>query len=347
MKKRLKQSKTRTSKRPVTMKQIAERAKVSLGTVSHVVNGTASVRIELKERVSKAMRVLGYRPSQLARGLRRNSTNMLGMVIPDITNPFFPAVVRGAEDVAFHKSYRLVLCNTDNDMAKERAHLTELCSFRPAGLLVIPAVGSTLSEERSLARVPIVCVDRCPVAWRGDTVLVANEDGAFQAAQFLVKLGHTRVAVIAGPSHLRNATDRLEGFRKGIAQVGIKIQPGALEEAQFDRASGHRCAMRLLLGTPRPTAIFASNDLIALGALQALKELGLRCPEDVSLVGFDDLDLAKFTDPPLTTVSQPGYELGATAARLVLERIEGHTGRMRRIVLPTELKVRNSASPPR
>lgn len=332
-----------------TMKEIAERAQVSLGTVSNVVNGTTPVREHLRERVLEAIRSLGYQPSQLARGLRRNSTNMLGMVIPDITNPFFPGVVRGVEDVAFKGSYRVVLCNTDNDPAKEQAYLDELRSYRPAGLLVIPAAESNLSAELGLptpSSVAVVCIDRRPADWKGDAVMVANEEGAFQATEHLLKMGHTRLATICGPSHLTNATERLAGFRKAIAKQGIRIAPEYIQEAKFDRESGYRSAMLLLRMLPRPTAIFAANDLLALGALLATRELGLNCPKDISIIGFDNLDLGMFTDPALSSVHQPGYQMGARAARLILERIKGKKGRAQQIVLPTELKVRNSVAPP-
>jgi LacI family transcriptional regulator len=332
----------------VTMKQIAELAQVSLGTVSHVVNGTAATRDGVRRRVLEAIRTLGYQPSQLARGLRRKSTDMLGMLIPDITNPFFPAVVRGVEDVAFNSSFRLVLCNTDDDPAKEKIHLDELRSFRPAGLLVIPAVGSNFAagwESSSPESSPIICVDRCPADWRGDAVLVDNHTGAFNAGRYLMKMGHKRIAVIAGPTQLTTAIERLNGFSKALLQGGLKLQPECIQVGGFDRNSGHRCAIRLLEMVPRPTAIFASNDLIALGALLAVKELGLRCPQDVSIVGFDNLEFSMFTDPPLTSISQSGYQLGATAARLIIERIRGQTGQPQRVLLDTELKIRNSVAP--
>jgi DNA-binding LacI/PurR family transcriptional regulator len=331
------------------MKQIAERAQVSLGTVSHVINRTAPVRERLRERVLEAIRSLGYQPSQLARGLRLNSTNMLGMVIPDITNPFFPGVVRGVEDVAFKGSFRVVLCNTDNDPTKEKAYLDELRSYRPAGLLVIPAAESDLSAELGPPTpnsVPVVCIDRCPADWKGDAVLVANEEGSFRATEHLLKMGHKRLAAIAGPSHLQNALERLNGFRKALAKYGIEIAPEYIQETGFDRDSGYRGGIRLLNMLPRPTAIFASNDLMALGALLAARELGLRCPKDVSIIGFDNLDLGMFTDPALSSVHQSGYQMGATAARLLLERIRGKKGRAQQIVLPTELKIRNSVAPP-
>lgn len=334
---------------PVTMRQIADRADVSIGTVSHVINGTAKVREKLRLRVLEAIRSLGYQPSQLARGLRRNQTSMLGMIIPDVTNPFFPAVVRGVEDVAYKRSFRVVLCNTDNDPHKEISYLNELRSYRPAGLLVIPAAESHIAAElRSVAASgpPVVCIDRRPSGWNGDVVTVANEAGSYAATQHLLRMGHERLAVITGPMHLTNAVERLKGFRRALSEAGLSIEPEYIQEARFNRESGYQAALRLLRMLPRPTAIFACNDLMALGVFLAARELRLTCPDDLSIVGFDNLDFAEFTAPALTTVHQPGYQLGATAARLLLERIDGLKQRPKKIILETELKVRHSAAPP-
>jgi LacI family transcriptional regulator, galactose operon repressor len=331
---------------PVTMREIAEKAEVSIGTVSHVINGTAKVREKLQQRVLDAIRKLGYQPSQLARGLRRNRTSILVMMMPDVTNPFFPAVVRGVEDIAYKGSLRLVLCNTDNDSRKEISYLNELQSYRPAGWLVIPAVDSEIAGHLKAAHSwpPVVCVDRRPEGWSGDVVLVANEAGAFAATRHLLQMGHRRIAVITGPLHLANAVERLKGFRRALAQAKVPIQPDYVQEARFDRESGYQAATRLLRMIPRPTAIFACNDLMALGVLLAARGLGLECPEEVSVVGFDNLDFAEFTAPALTTVHQSGYQLGTTAARLLLERINGLKQAPKKLVLPTELKIRNSVA---
>lgn len=332
---------------PVTMRQIAERADVSIGTVSHVINDTAKVREKLRQRVMDAIQSLGYQPSQLARGLRRNQTNIVVMIMPDITNPFFPAVVRGVEDVAYKHSLRLVLCNTDNDPGKETSYLNELRSYRPAGWLVIPAADSEMTAQlRSTAAsgTPVVCIDRQPPGWKGDVVLVANEDGSHSATQHLLRMGHRQLAVITGPLHLTNAVDRLKGFKRALAEAKVPIEPEYIQEAQFNRQSGYQAATRLLRMLPRPTAIFACNDLMAMGVLLAARELGLHCPEDVSIVGFDDLDFAEFTAPALTSVHQPGYQLGTTAARLLLDRIEGSKEPAQKITLPSELKIRHSVA---
>jgi len=331
----------------ITMQEIADRAHVSIGTVSNVVNGKAKVRESLRARVLAVIQELGYQPSQLARALRRSTTNIVGMIIPDISNPFFPAVVRGAEDVASKASYHLVLCNTDNDPAKERSYLDELRSYHPSGLLIIPAAGSKLTAElqpESGAHTPTVCVDRCPIDWKGDAVLVANEEGSYRITKYLIQMGHRHLATITGPLHLTNAAARLKGFEKAIKESGLKVAPEFIQEGQFDRMSGYQCGLRLLKMLPRPTAIFAANDMIALGVLLASKELELRCPEDISLAGFDNQEFAEFTNPALTTVHQPGYQLGATAARILLDRIRGKKGAAEQVVLPTEPKIRNSVA---
>jgi LacI family transcriptional regulator len=330
------------------MRQIAERAQVSIGTVSHVINETATVRPQLRERVLEAIRSLGYQPSALARGLRQNRTNMLGMVIPDITNPFFPGVVRGVEDVAYKRSFRVILCNADNDPAKEASYVRELRSYRIAGLLIIPAAGADIAghlRAYASASVPVVCIDRVPDGWKGDSVLVANAEGAYLATQHLIQTGHRRLAAISGPRKLTNASERLKGFTRALSEAGLQIEPEFIQEGEFDTASGYRAALRLLRMLPRPTAIFACNDLIAFGVLQAARELKLRCPEDVSIVGFDSLEFTKFTDPSLTSVYQPGYQLGATAARLLLQRVDGMRSAPKKVILPTELQKRNSVGP--
>ncbi len=327
------------------MKHIASLARVSIGTVSHVINGSARVREPLRRRVLDAIRQLGYQPSQIARDLKRNQTNIVGMIVPDITNPFFPAVVRGAEDVAYHHSYRLVLCNADNDTDKERAYLQQLQAYRMAGLIIIP---SENSEPRILKEIesstPVVCLDRKPARWGSDTVTVDNAGGAASAAKHLLSLGHRTFGIITGNLKLAPAASRVEGFCTELRKAGIIIDPAYIQQGRFDRASGYEKMRFLLHLQPRPTAVFATNDLIVLGALSALREAALRCPEDMSLVGFDDLEFSELVNPPLTTVAQPGYQMGAKGATLLVRRLQGATDASQNIVLPTELKIRGSTA---
>jgi LacI family transcriptional regulator len=291
----------------------------------------------------------GYQPSQLARGLRRDKTNVIGMIIPDITNPFFPAVVRGAEDVAFSNSYRLILCNTDNDHSKEMEHLNELRTFLPAGLIVIPSNFSDLTtqaESYRRAGTGVVCIDRLPKNWSGDTVTADNEAGAYNATRHLLQMQHSQIATITGPLHLTNARERLDGFKRAMKEAGLKVAPEYIQETTFDKHGGLSKTMIMLRLIPRPTAILAGNDMIALGCLLALRQAGLRCPQDVSIMGFDDLDLAETTNPALSSVSQSGYQLGTTAAKLLLDRIQGDIGPPKHIVLETSLKLRDSVDSP-
>lgn len=328
----------------VNMHDIAKRAKVSIGTVSNVINGTASVKETSRQRVLDAIKKLGYQRSQLARGLRRDYTNMVGMIIPDITNPFFPELVRAAEDVAYANGYRLVLCNSDNDPKKEASYLTELQSYLPAGLLLIPSVDSQLHEQpmRNGRPTPTVCIDRKPEGWKCDTVYAGNENGAYVATLHLIDHGHRRIAVIGGPSHLENARQRLQGFKRALKEAKIEVPPAYMQMGRFDRASGLDAALCLLRPLTRPTAIFAANDLMAMGAMLAVRELGLRCPEDVSIVGFDNLEIVELLQPPLTTIHQPIYKMGVTAAERLVERISGLSDAPMDFVLETQLIRRGS-----
>jgi LacI family transcriptional regulator len=215
--------------------------------------------------------------------------------------------------------------------------------------LVIPAAESNIASQLRLVAgsgPPIVFLDRRPPDWDGDVIMVANEPGAYRATRYLLQMGHRRLAAITGPMHLTNAVERLKGFKRALSEAKVAIEPEYIQEARFNRNSGYEAAMRLLKMLPRPTAIFACNDLMALGVLLAARESSLRCPEDLSIVGFDNLDLTEFTAPALTSVHQPGYQMGTTAARLLLERIDGLKLQPKKVVLPTELKIRGSVAPP-
>ena len=192
----------------------------------------------------------------------------------------------------------------------------------------------------------MVCIDRVPNGWKGDAVLVANVDGAYLATRHLIQMGHRRLAVISGPLNLTNAAERLKGFKRALTEAHLGILPDFVQEARFDAVSGYQSALRLLRMLPRPTAIFACNDLLAFGALQAARKLNLRCPEDLSIAGFDSLEFTKFTDPSLTSVYQPGYQLGATATHLLFQRIDGLRSAPKKVFVPTELNKRNSVAAP-
>jgi LacI family transcriptional regulator len=278
----------------------------------------------------------------LARGLRRRSTDLLGVIIPDITNPYFPKLVRGVEDVAHKEGFRLVLCNTDNDPSKELGYFNDLRSFHPAGIIVIPSEGSSIAAQSSYRSLQIIFVDRCPDGWTGDAVMANNEDGGYQVGNYLARMGHKLIAAISGPSHIETARDRMRGFQRALSQACIKLPAKYIAETPFNTEGGFGAAIRLLSSSPRPTAIFAASDTIAIGALAAVRALRLRCPEDVSIVGFDDLEFSELTDPSLTTVFQPGYHIGSLACQLLLDRVRGAVHPAERKILNTELRIRNS-----
>lgn len=325
------------------MHDIARHASVSVGTVSHVINGTTPVRDEIKRRVQEAIEKLGYHPNHLSRALRTQQSKLIGMVIPDITNPFFPSVVRGVEDVAYKSSYRILLCNADNNIDKEREYLNDLRSFMPAGIILIPSDDHNLDWTGD---VPVVCIDRKPPGWKHDSVTVENFEGGFSAGKHFASLKHEVIGIIRGPSNVVSSNERVRGFVDALRRSRITISPEYIQEGYFSQESGYTCAMRLLRLVPRPTAIFACSDLMAIGALAAVKACKIECPKDVSIIGYDGLSLTDYTEPPLTSISQPSYQLGYAAARLLLDRINGDQSAPRNIVLKTQLKLQDSVQSP-
>ena len=332
-----------------TIKEISQRAGVSIGTVSNVLNGLPTVREAARKRVLDAIEKLEYEPSLLGRALRKDKTNMIVMVVPDITNPFFPSAVRGAEDVAFQNGFRLVLCNSDNDAAKEATYLREMRTYRPSGLIIVPAsLSQGIDEAKAYLKAGscVVYMDRIPTKWRGDSVTSKHEEGAYSATKYLIELGHERIATIAGPLTSPSGRARLEGFRRAMKESRLRVPAGYTQAADFNKHDGYEKGKRLLALRQPPTAIFAANDLVAFGVLAALREEGLRCPEDVSVVGFDNLDDSDAVVPALTTVDQFGYDLGANAAQIVIDRTRGDKRSVRRVLLAPELRVKESSAPP-
>jgi LacI family transcriptional regulator len=332
-----------------TIKDVARRAGVSLGTVSHVLSGSVPVSAVLRERVERAMRELDYHLNQNARNLKLRRTNTLGMVISDITNPFFPLVVRGAEDAASESGYLLTIIDTDDSLERERAVVSVLRTHRMDGVLVVvaPQSGVAVHLRNTLrAGTPVVCLDRVPAGLAIDSVVVDNLKGALMCTRHLVAMGHRRIGFLGGSPGLQTARDRLLGWRTALAESGIEPDPGLLREGDFRLDSGYRLAKDLCLSRQAPTALFAANGMMGLGALKALQELGLRCPEDVALAVFDDVPSADVFRPHLTVVSQPAYQIGRRGAELLIQRLCGQI-RSRKpvaIVLEPELIVRESTA---
>jgi DNA-binding LacI/PurR family transcriptional regulator len=330
-----------------SIQDVAKRARVSTATVSHVINQNYPVSAQRRERVLKAIRELEYHPNAMARGLRTSKSKTVGMIIPDITNPFFPAVVRAAEDVLNHAGYALLVGNSDNAPRKEEAYYRAFREKRVDGLLLIAAGGPLPPEylrNHHSEDVPVVFIDRYYRGIPADSIQVDNVSGSYQAVIHLIETGHHRVGMITGPLSLGNAKLRLEGYLHALEEHKIAEDPTLIFEGKFDFRSGYERAKCLLDQNPRPTAIFASNGEMMKGCLQALGESAVRVPDEIALVSFDDFDWFALGHPTITAVAQPMYDLGALGAEILLKRIMNKLqGRPRKKVLPAKLIVRESS----
>jgi LacI family transcriptional regulator, galactose operon repressor len=326
-----------------TIKQVAERARVSTATVSRVLAGGNGVRRELIESVQEAVRALDYHPNRVARNLRVRTTRTIGLIIPDIQNPFFTSVVRGIEDVLQADGYTLLLGNTDDNQERERIYLSTLRAEGVAGIILVTADGRTPELRRLLkAKVPLIVIDRVPPGLNVDAVTVANSEGAREATAHLIALGHRRIGLIGGPAHLSTASERQAGFEEALRAAGCASAPELIKYGDFRQTGGYRAMLELLSLPEPPTAVFITNNLMTLGALQAIHERGLSIPDDIGIISFDDMSWATSLQPPLTAVAQPTYELGAAAAELLLARMREPDRPVRRVVLNTELMIRSS-----
>jgi LacI family transcriptional regulator len=325
-----------------TVLDVARRAGVSPMTVSRVVNGSGPVSPRLRARVEKALKETGYVPNTVARNLRTKRTDTLGLVMPDITNPFFTHVVRGMEVAAREAGLHLLLTNTDQRPDEEARVVSMLLQRQVDGLLAIPA-GSCSGTARMChdAGVPLVIVDRRPEITGVDVVRADAEGGAYQLGQLLAGLGHRHAAVLTGPEYVPTAVDRSAGFAKAFTEAGLPSP--IVRHGDFSLQAGYEMCKDVMAVDPRPTAIFAANNFLAIGTQHALEELGLRIPEDVALVGLDDLPTEMVTFPFLTVAAQPAEEMGRRAVQLLLERIRHPNGTPEEIVLPTELTIRRSS----
>ena len=329
----------------VTIREVAESAGVSYATVSHVINNTRVVSQETRERVLAAMAALNYRPNALARSLRQGKTNTIGLVLPDSANPFFAEISRGIEDEAFKKGYSVFLCNTELDMQRELFYVDVLSKKQVDGIIFV-AAGDQADSLEFLRHegLPVVMIDRDLPNVEVDAVLTDHQLGGFLATRHLIELGHKRIACIAGPSSITPSAERMTGYRKALEQAGLPYDETLVLRGDYHAQSGMEITHAILKMDPRPTAVFASNDLMALGALRAAAEAGYSVPRDLAVIGYDDLELAKFTNPPLSTIAQPKKEIGTQAVNLLVDRITRKNRPPSRLVLAPELIVRRSTT---
>jgi LacI family transcriptional regulator len=329
-----------------TIRDVANRAGVSPMTVSRVVNGSARVKPDTSQRVRDAITALGYVPNNLARGLTRQKTGALALIVPDFADPFFTLILRGAEDVARRAGYRVILCNTDGDVEREGAYLEDMAAHRVEGLLIAPVGDQSRHNLRRLGPhpPPFVLVDRSIPGIESDLVQGDSVGGARLVVDHLLALGHRRIAHITEPQDVSTARDRLRGYMDALTAVGIPFDSDLVVAATRANArGGFEAAQRLLDRESRPSAIFAVNNLTAVGAVTAIRERGLDIPRDVAVVCFDDIELAALLCPFLTVMAQPAETFGTLAVQLLLDRISGRaTERRRRVVLPADLIIRAS-----
>jgi LacI family transcriptional regulator len=329
------------------MADVAARAGVSVATVSRALSGEGRlVSPAVLERVQAAAEELGYHPNNLARNMRSGTSRIFGLVISDVGNPFFTAVARGAEDVAQRHGYSLVLSNTDENPEREAASLGVMTADRVAGIIIATTNENGDALRRSLAMgTAIVAIDRRIQELPTDSVAVDNEGAAYEAVTHLIRLGHRRIAIVGGPHDAHTARERLRGYQRAHREARLPIDEELETEGTFRESAGLLLTRGLMGLREPPTAIFSVNNLTTIGVLRALRESGRRIPEDVSLVGFDDIPTAELLDPPLTVVRQPTYRMGAQAAELLIRRITEPGSPVQEVLLTGSLVVRGSTGP--
>src|SRR5262245_16931072 len=329
----------------VTIRDVAHRAGVSTMTVSRVINANGAVSPETRRRVDEAIAALGYVPSRLARGLSARRSGTLAVIVPDLANPFFTLIVRGAEDVARRAGLRVILGDTRGDLTTEAELIEEALAHRVDGILVAPVGDGSRARLRRIASfgVPFVLVDRTVTGVDADAVLGDSTGGARQLVEHLIALGHRRIGMIVESDDVSTAPERLRGYEDALAGAGLDADPALVVRADVDTGGGGEGMRRLLRPDPRPTAVFTVNNLVALGAIEAVREAGLEVPGDVALVCFDDIEYASRLYPFLTVMEQPAETFGVLGTQLLLERIEGRGPERRHVVvLPAEFVVRRS-----
>ena len=335
-------SKTSVRKAP-NIYDVAREARVSVFTVSAVINNKAHVGSALKKRVDAAILKLNYRPNSLAQSLANERTNTIGVIVPDISNPFFPMLVRGAEDTAQKRGYSILLCNSDGLQEKEELYLDLLVSKRVDGILLTRAPGDLSPRIRKVlseTKAPVVLMMRTDPSLTDDAVITDDLQGSFEAVSHLARIGHRKIAMVGGPLSVSNGRARLQGFKKALKEHGLKYDASLVYQGDYRIDSGHRAGLSIL--PHRPDAIFVANYLMTVGLLIAAKEMGLKCPEDFGLVTLDDYPWLQLFNPPLTAVELPKYEVGCAATELILDRIAGKETKATTLKIAPQLYVRES-----
>lgn len=333
----------------ITIADVAKRAGVSKMTVSRVINNSGYISPKTRARVEQAIAELGYIPNALARSLRFKQTRTIALIVTDITNPFFTTVARGVEDMANDQGFSVIFCNTDESPDEEAQYVNVLLQKQVDGLLLVPTGGATeIVEFLNNHTVPFVLLDRRVPGMAVDIVLCDSERSAYDIVEHLIDLGHQRIAALGGSANITSSIDRVKGYRRAMIEAGLKNEAHRAYFTSFTIEGGYCAAQQALAEQPLPTAFFATNNFIAIGAMRLLKERGLSVPDDVSVVSFDDLPAAIVLDPFLTVIEQHAYEMGRQATQLLLNRLYGKgPTEPQEILIPTDLIIRRSSAPPR
>jgi DNA-binding LacI/PurR family transcriptional regulator len=332
------------------MKDVAEHAGVSISTVSYVLNDSGPVAAERRARVLDAVRVLNYTPNESARNLKRRSASTIGLVVPDLANQFFALLAEGVEQAASARGVLVVLCAPEATGESESLNARLLRSQRLDGIIYLSGAATSPGSLLELTRLgPVVLVDEQLPGFDLPSVVSDNRRGARELARHVLELGHERVTVIGGPRELWTAEQRLAGYREAFAAVGRDPDELKVLVGDYRLSSGTELAARALAGGDgqRPTALLCANDLMAIGAMEYCKAVGIRVPDDVSIVGFDDLPFASLLTPRLTTVRQPAHEMGRRAADLLFDLLEDKHGAQPGESFPVAVQVRDSVAPPK
>src|SRR5277367_2015158 len=322
---------------------VAKMSRVSVFTVSAVINNKSHVGKKLRERVEEAIRRLSYRPNLVARSLAKQRTHTIGMIVSDIANPFFPMVVRGAEDAAQRQGYNLLLCNSDDSLVKEESSIELLLSKRVDGILLTKAAEDFRPSVRQMIKqmnIPFVLVMRTYPKLTKDAVITDDYQGAYDAVSHLARSGRRRIGLVGGPLKVSNAVARFEGFRDALKAEGLAYDPELVIEGDYRIDSGFRAGHALL--SHRPDGVYVANHLMTIGLLKAAEQMGVTCPEDFGLVSFDDYPWLGVFRPRLTTVELPKHQLGSEAAELLIRRISGDRSKAGVTKLQPELRIRES-----
>lgn len=333
-----------------TIRQIAEELGISFSTVSAVVNKRRYVSAAMRARVEKALQEANYQPNSAARSLRLHQSRRIGLIVPNLADPFFTNLMRGAEDYLCSVGYQMLVAESREDWKRQHDYLVSFSGMIADGIILVPCAATdlqTASIPEIVRGVPLVYVDRCPVQCQVPSVLVDNMKAAHDATQHLIDLGHQRIAIITGPLSLLNAVERLNGYKSALRLQGIPLDRSLVRDGDYSEDSGYWHGSEMLRLANRPTAVVACGLLMTLGVLTAIRERGIVCPSEISLIGFDDFAWSKLFSPALTMVRQPASELGATAAKVVLRRMRAPgEDKVETVVLPTQLMVRESTAPP-